>query len=202
MFFYPSDIFNFHSFGCHLGSQLGCLLQKCDPDRRDQNSHKSRLCFFTQQTFPIFIPLAVTWCPALDPCDKSVILTGAIKIHIKVIYVFFTHQTFSIFIYFSVTWGTSLDPCCKSVILTSAIKIYIKVVYVFFNQHAFFIFIYFAATWCPTLGPCCKSVILTGAIKIHIKVGYVFLPSRHFPFSFLWLSLGVPTWILATKVRS
>ena len=116
MFFYPSDIFHFHSFGCHLGSQLGSLLQKCDPDRRDQNSHKSRLCFFTQQTFPIFIPLAVTWCPALDPCDKS--------------------------------------------------------------------------------------VILTGAIKMHIKVGYVFLPSRHFPFSFLWLSLGDPTWILATKVRS
>ena len=140
-------------------SHLGSLRQKCDPDRRDQNSHKNHLCFFT-------------------------------------------HQTFSIFIHFAVTWGPDLDPCCKSVILTSAIKIHIKVVYAFFNQHAFFIFIYFAATWCPTLGPCCRSVILTGVIKIHIKVGYVFLPSRHFPFSFLWLSLGVPTWILATKVRS
>ena len=88
MVFYPSDIFHFHSFCCHLGSQLGSLLQKCDPDRRDQNSHESRLCFFNQQAFPIFIPLAVTWCPALDPCDKSVILTSAIKIHIKVVYVF------------------------------------------------------------------------------------------------------------------
>ena len=115
-FFYPSDIFHFHSFGCPFGCQLGSLLQKCDPDRRDQNSHESRLCFFTQQTFPIFIPLAVTWCPNLDPCDKSVILTGAIKTHIKVV--------------------------------------------------------------------------------------YVFLPIRHLPFSFLWLSLEVPTWILAAKVWS
>ena len=88
MFFYLADIFHFHSFGCHLGSQLKSLLQKCDPDKCDQNSHKSRLCFFTLQAFPIFIPLAVTWGPNLDPCGKSVILTGAIKIHIKVIYVF------------------------------------------------------------------------------------------------------------------
>ena len=118
MFFYPADIFHFHTFGCHLVSQLGSLRQKCDPDRREQNSHKSRLCFF-------------------------------------------------------------------------------------FNQQAFPIFISFAVTWCPTLGPCCKSVILTGAIKIHMKVGYVFfLPSRHFPFSFLWLSLEVPTWILTAKVWS
>ena len=114
MFFYPADIFHFHSFGCHLKSQLRSLLQKCDPDKCDKNLHKSRLCFFTLQAFPIFILLAVTWGPNLDPCGKSVILIGAIKIHIKVI--------------------------------------------------------------------------------------YVFLPSRHFQFSFLWLSLGVTTWILAAKV--
>ena len=114
MFFYPANIFRFHSFGCHLGSQLRPLLQKCDPDKCDQNSHKSRLCFFTLQAFPIFIPLAVTWGPNLDPCGKSVILTGAIEIHIKPI--------------------------------------------------------------------------------------YVFLPSRHFPFSLIWLSLGLPTWILLAKV--
>ena len=88
MFFYPSYTFHYHSFGCPLGSQLGSLLQKCDPDRRTQNSHKSRLCFFTHQTFPIFIPLDVPWGPNLDPCGKSVILTGARKIHIKVVYVF------------------------------------------------------------------------------------------------------------------
>ena len=114
--FYQSDILNYHSFGCHLGSRLGSLRQKNDPDRRNQHSHKSRLWVFTQQTFPIFISFAVTWCPTLDPC--------------------------------------------------------------------------------------CKNVILTGAIKINIKVVYAFLPSRHFPFSFLWLSLGVPPWILATKVWS
>ena len=116
MFFYPAVISHFRSFGCHLVSQLGSLRQKCDPGRCDQNLHKSRLSFFTQQTFFIFTHLAVTWGPSLDPC--------------------------------------------------------------------------------------CKSVILTGAIKIYIKVVYAFLPSRHFPFSFLWLSLGVTTWILAAKVWS
>ena len=88
MFFHTSDISHFHPFGCPLGSKLGSLRQKCDPDRCTQNSHKSRLCFITHQTFPIFIPLAVPWGPNLDPCGKSVILTGARKIHIKVVYVF------------------------------------------------------------------------------------------------------------------
>ena len=115
-FFYPADIFHVHTFCCHLGSQLGSLRQKCDPGRGDQILHKSRLCFFTQQTFSIFMSLAVTWG--------------------------------------------------------------------------------------PSLGPCGKSVILTGAIKIYIKVVCAFLPSRHFPFSFLWLSLEVPTWILTAKVWS
>ena len=62
--------------------------QKCDPDRCAQNSHKSRLCFITHHTFPIFIPLAVPWGSNLDPCGKNVILTGARKIRIKVVYVF------------------------------------------------------------------------------------------------------------------
>ena len=159
MFFYPADIFHFDSFGCHLGSQLRSLLQKCDPGKCARNSHKSRLCFFTHQTFPSFSPLVVPWGPNLDPCCKSVILRGAREFHIKVVYVFFTHQTFSIFISLVVPW------------------------------------------W-PNLAPCCKSVILTGARKIRIKVVYVFLPIRHFPFSSLWLSLGVSTWVLAAKVWS
>ncbi len=54
--------------------------------------------FCTHQTFSIFTLLIVPWGPNLDPCGKSVILTGAREIHIKVVYVFFTHQTFSIFI--------------------------------------------------------------------------------------------------------
>ena len=63
-------------------------------------------------------------------------------------------------------------------------------------------FILLAVPWGSNLDPCCKRVLLTGARKIHIKVVYVFLPIRHFPFSFLWLSLGIPTWILAAKVWS
>ena len=108
MFFYPSDIIHFHLFFCHLGYQLGSLLQKRDPDRCEQNSHKSHLCFFIHQTFSIFIHFAVTWGPNLDPCCKSVILTSAIKIHIKVVFVFLTSMHFSFsFIFLSLgvpTW--------------------------------------------------------------------------------------------------
>ena len=88
MFYYPSYISHFHSFGCPLGFQLGSLRQKCDPGRCAQNSHKNRFCFFTHQTFSSFIPLAVPWGPNLDPCCKSVILTGARKILVKAVYVF------------------------------------------------------------------------------------------------------------------
>ena len=131
MFFYQSDIYHFHSSGCPLGSQLGSLVQKCDPDKRAQNLFKSRLCFFTHQTFPIFIPLAVPWCPNLDPCVKSVILPGARKKHKKP-FMFFPHHTFSIFIDLLVPWGPNLDPCGKSVILTGARKIHLTIVYVFY----------------------------------------------------------------------
>ena len=114
MFSYPSGISNFHSFDCALAPQLGSLMQKCDPDWRA-------------------------------------------KIRIKIVYVFFTHQVFTIFIPLAVPWG-------------------------------------------PNLNPCGKSAILTGARKMHIKVVSAFLPIRHFQFSFLWLFLGVPSWILAAKV--
>ena len=100
MFFYPADISHLHSFGCHLGSQLRSLLRKCDPGRCERKIHKSYLCFFTQQTFSIFIALAVTWGLNFGPCCKSVILTGATKIHIKVVYAFLPigHFSFSFFL--------------------------------------------------------------------------------------------------------
>jgi hypothetical protein len=114
MNFHPSDIFDFRSFDCPLGSHPESLQQKCDPYKYAQNSFKSRLCVFAHQTFSIFVPLAVPWGPILDPCGKSAVLTGARKIQIKIV--------------------------------------------------------------------------------------YAFLPIRHFPFSLLWLSLGIPSWILAAKV--
>ena len=235
MFFYPADISHFHTFGCHLGSQLGSLLQKCDLGRCDQNLHKSRLCFFTQQTFCMFIPLAVTWGSNLDPCGKSVILAGASKIHMKVLLCSFAQQTFPNFIPLAVAWDPNFDPCCKSVILAGAGEKYIKVIYVslpsrhflfhsfcchlgsqlwsllqkcdpdrcdqnshksrvcFSTHQTFPLFISFAVTWDPNLDPCGKSVILAVAMKIYIKIAYCFLPSKHFPFSFHWLSLRIPT---------
>ena len=50
--------------------------------------------FFTHQAFPIFIPLAVPWDPNFDPCCKRAILTGALKIHIKIVYVFYLSGDF------------------------------------------------------------------------------------------------------------
>jgi hypothetical protein len=113
-----------------------------------------------------------------------VLLTSAIKINFKVVYVFFTQQTFSMFVPLAITWCPNLSPCGRSVTLAGAIRIYIKVVYVF-TQQTFSILVSLAAAWRPNFDPCGKSVILTGAIKIHIKFVYVFLPSRHFRFSFL-----------------
>ena len=202
MFFYPSDISHFHSFGCPLVSQLGSLRRKCDPDKCTQNSHKSCLCFLTHQTFSIFIPLVVPLGPDLDPCSKNVILAGARKIYIKVVCVCFAHQAFASFIPLAVPWGSNLGPCCNNVILTGAREIHIKVVYVFFTHQTFPIFIPLVVPWSPSLDPCCKNVILTSARKNHIKVVYAFLPIRHFPFPFLWLSLGIPTGVLDTKVWS
>ena len=91
---------------------------------------------FTQQTFSIFILLAVAWGPNSGLCCKSVILTSAIKIRIKT-FMLFTQQALPIFIPFAVTWGPNLGPCCKSVILASAIKINIKFVYAFLPKRHF-----------------------------------------------------------------
>ena len=105
---------------------------------------------FFQQTFPIFIALAVIWVPNFDLCCKSVILTSVINNHIKIVSVFFTQQTFSISIPLAVTWGPNFGPCCKSVILTRSIEIHIKVVSVFYYQHQFSIFIPLAPLDVPT----------------------------------------------------
>ena len=43
--------------------------------------------FFTNQTSSIIIPLVAPWGPDLDPYWKSVILTCACNIHVKVVYV-------------------------------------------------------------------------------------------------------------------
>ena len=81
---------------------------------------------FNHQTFSIFAPLAIPWDPNLDPCDKSVILTGVRKILIKVLlcsFFFVTHPTFSSFAPLAVSWDPIMDPCDKNVALTSIRKI-------------------------------------------------------------------------------
>ena len=114
---------------------------------------------------------------------------------------FFYSTDIFLFVHLIIPWGPNLDPCVKSVILPGARKKH-KKQFMFFPHHTFSIFIDLLVPWGPYLDPCSKSVILTGARKFHIQVVYVFLPIIHFPLSFLWLSLGVPTWILVAKVRS
>ena len=202
MLFYPTDISHFRSFDFHLVSQLGSLWQKCNPDSRDQNLHKSRLCVFNQQTFSIFNLLAVTWSHNLDPCGKSVVLTIAIKIYIKVAYVFFYPTDIfhfpSICCHLGSQLGSSWQKCDPDKREQNSHKNCLC----FFTLQAFPIFIPLAVTGCPNLDPCGKNVILTGAIGIHIKFVYVFLPNRHYPFSCLRLSLWVPTLVLVAKVWS
>ena len=167
-----------------MGSQLGSLLQKCDPDRCARNSHKSRFCFFTHQTFASFIPLAVPWGPNLDPCCKSVILTGARKIHIKVVSVFCPSDIFQ-FHSFGCPLGSQLGSLLQKCDPERCSRISHQSRLCFVTHQTFSIFIPLAVPWRPNLAPCCKSVILTGARKISIKVVSVFLPIRHFPVSFL-----------------
>ena len=69
----------------------------------------------------------------------------------------------------------------------------------FFEHQTFPIFIPLAVPWGPNMDPCAKSVILASARKIHIKAVYVFFAHQTFPFPFLWLSLGVPSWALGEK---
>ena len=157
MFYYPSDISHFHPFGCPLGSQLGSLRQKCDPGKRAQNSHKSRLCFFYPSDIFYFHSFVCSLGSQLGSLRQECGPGRRAQNSYKTLLCFVTHQTFPMFIPLAVPWGPNLDPCCK-------------------------------------------SAILTGARKIHIKVVYVFLHIRHFPFSSLWMSLGVQTWILAAKV--
>ena len=111
-----------------LVAQLGSLLQKSDPGKCIQHSNKNCLCCYAHQTFYIFIPLAVPWGPNWDPCCKSVILTGAHKNHIKIVYVFSPTRHFPFpFLWLPLgipTWA----PCCKSVILAGARKIHITIV--------------------------------------------------------------------------
>ena len=113
--------------GCHSGS----LLQKYDPDKCEQNSNKSRLCFFSHQALSTFASLAVPWGAILDPCGKSVILASTCAIQINVVYGFFTHQAFSIFAPLTATWDPILDPCCKRIVLASIRKTQVNVVCAF-----------------------------------------------------------------------
>ena len=117
-------------------------------------------------------------------------------------FMFFAHQTFSIFIPLAALLVSQLGPLLQKCYAGKCNQNSHKSRFCFFALQTFSIFIPLAVPWVSNLDPCGKSAILAGARKIHSKVVYVFLPMRHFPFSFPWLSLGVPTCALAAKVWS
>ena len=201
MLFYPADVIHFRPFGCHLGSQLWSLWQKVWSWQALPKSPKSRLCFFAQQTFSIVMPLAVTWAPTLIIVRK----VWSWEVRSK-----FTQKSSTIFyptdIFNFRSFGCHLVSQLRSLLQKCDPGKYYQNSHksrsCFFAQQKLPIFIPLPVTWSPNLDPCDKSVILTGARKIHIKVVSVFLLVRHFPFSFVCLFLGIPTWILAARMWS
>ena len=201
MFFYPSNIFHFHSFDCHLGSQLGSLWQKCDPDRCDQNSHKNRLCFFTQQTF-LF---SFLWLSLGDP---TLILVAKVwswqarqKSH-KSRLCFFRPTDIFHFLPFGCHLKSQLgslwekrDPRkCDQNLYTSRLCLFLP------SRRFPFSFL------CCRMGSQLRSLLQKWdpdkCDQNSHKSRLCFLPNKHCPFSFLSLSLGVPTKCLVAKVWS
>ena len=157
--------------------------------------------FFTNQTSSIIIPLVAPWGPNLDPCGKIVILTGARKIHIKVVCVFLPIRHFQ----FSFLW-LSLDV--PTWILVA--RMWSRQVRAKFTSKSFMFFYpsdisHFHSFGCPLLpqfGSLQQKCAPDRCAQNSHKSRLCFLPIRHFSFSFLLLSLGIPIWILAAKVCS
>ena len=130
MFFTNQTLPIVHSIGCPLGFQFGSLQQKCDPDRRAQNSHKRLLCF-CPSGIPNFHsfgrPLVSQFESLLQKCAPDKRAQNSHKSRLG----FFANPAFSIFNPLVVPWGRHLDPCSESVILTGARENHIKIVYVF-----------------------------------------------------------------------
>ena len=129
--FYPSGDFHFHSFGCPLGFQLGSLLQKWDPDKCAQNSHKHRLCFFYPSDTSHFHSFGCPWGPQLgslrQKCDPDKCTQNSHKSRVW----FCSPQTCSVFAHCAVPLRATLDLRDKSIALASASKTHIKVAYRF-----------------------------------------------------------------------
>ena len=200
MLFYLADIFHFHFFGCHLVSRLRALLQKCDPDKCAHNSHKTRMFFNQADIFHFHsfcCRLRSQLGSLLQKCNPDSRDQNLHKSRLCV----FNQQTFSIFNLLAVTWSHNLDPCGKSVVLTVTIKIHMKVVYVFYPADSFH-FHTFGCHLGSQLGSLRQKCDPDRCEQNLHKSRLCFLPSRHFQFSFLWLPLEVPPWILTAKVCS
>jgi hypothetical protein len=112
---------------------------------------------------------------------------------------FFTRQAFSISIPLITPWDPILDPCGKRVILTSIREIQIKIMYVFYPSNIFHFRSFGCFLGCHS-GSLLQKYDPDKCEQNSNKSRLCFLAIRHCPRSLLWLSLGVPSWILAAKV--
>ena len=62
-------------------------------------------------------------------------------------------------------------------------------------------FVVLVVLWDPILDPCGKSDVLIRSNKIQQKLAMALLHVKRFVFLFMWLSLGIPSWILVEKVK-
>lgn len=183
---------------------MGCpswiLAEKCDPGKYSQNPNKFRLRFLPLRRFPFWLLWPTLWHRIPPLRGKNAILTSTCKIQIKVVYVFFTHRAFSMFTTFGYPLGchpgSLLQKCAPDKYSQNLNKSRLC----FLTHQAFFIVVPLAVPWGPILDPCSKSMTLTSVATIQIRIVSVFLAIKHFPFSLLGLSLGMPSWILAAKV--
>jgi len=145
---------------------------------------------------PVADALASHPASSRQKCDPDKYLQNSNKSRLC----FFTPRAFSMFTTFGYPLGchpgSLLQKCAPDKYSQNLNKSRLC----FLTHQAFFIVVPLAVPWGPILDPCSKSMTLTSVATIQIRIVSVFLAIKHFPFSLLGLSLGMPSWILAAKV--
>ena len=195
-------MFCFRSLRRPFARHSGSSWQKYCPGERKQNSYKSRLSFFSHQTFSMSTPLSVPWCPNLGLGENKIYCLG---IPCKS--------------FWKDLWWQEILPTIDFHTSTPSIQWVFELEGLIVNQH----------TVLPRNLPQTRismrkmaiyNFLLSGLILLWSNVishdpdaryapqwdcmNFVdaFLPSRHSQLSFLWLSLGDPTWIIAARLWS
>ena len=199
--FYTADIFQFHSFGWRLGSQVESLWQKCDPDRCDQHSNKSRFMFFYPADILHFHSLGCHLGSNLDPWGKNVILADAIKNYMTVVYVFYPASIFH-FHSFGCHLGSKLGSLRQKCDPDQCDQNLQKSRLCFLPSRHFPFFSLWRSLGIQSLILVSKSQVLKRLFRIQWNSVKVFLLARHFPFCCFCCPLGSHPGSWLKKMRS